>query len=56
MPSGDTLITSLTLHQAKLIFLDVMQPFIEAFFAVIALFILWLAYRIIIYPWFRSRL
>jgi amino acid permease len=55
MPDGSTLITSLTLHQAKLIFLDITQPFIETFFAILIVLIIYLAYKIIIYPFFRTR-
>lgn len=55
MPPGDTLITNLTLHQAKLIFLDVASPFIELIFALVFIGIVYFAYRLILYPWFRTR-
>ena len=54
MPTGDTLITELTLSQAKLIFLDVLQPFIEIFFALLIILTIYFAYKLIIYPFFRK--
>lgn len=53
---GTRLITSLTIDEAKTIVINGLMPFMETLAVITVLIILYIAYRLIIYPFFRKKL